>query len=138
LKKPSHPIGLLKEYPRERNLLAWAELHNMIAYTLTIIGERTESMKTLEEAVATARQALTVYSRKDNPVEWAMTQDTFGSALRAVGQREKGTQNLEAAANVLREALSVPEYAANPELKAISERNLARVEKLLAEHRAGS
>jgi tetratricopeptide (TPR) repeat protein len=123
---------------RERVPLDWAMTQNNLGAALGTLGAREDGTERLLQAVDACRAALEVWTRERVPLDWAWTQDNLGNALRTLGEREDGTARLEQAGLAYRAALEVLRPAGATHYVGIAERNLARVEALLAERRGDS
>ena len=100
----------LTEIVQERVPFDWAMTQNNLGNALVRLGEREsgqmESIRRLEEAVASYRAALTEWTQERAPLKWAVTQSNLGAALAALGERENETARLEAAVPTYRAALT--------------------------------
>jgi tetratricopeptide (TPR) repeat protein len=126
----------LLERTRERVPLDWAMTQNNLGAALANLGERETGAERLEEAVAAYRAAMLEWTRERVPLDWAGTQNNLGAALANLGVRETGTARLEEAVAAYRAALEVLRAAKAQHYIDMTNRNLARAEKLLAERRA--
>jgi len=91
-----------------------------------------------EEAVSAYRAALEVFLREFLLFEWATTQTNLGNVLWNLGEREVGITRLEEAVLAFRAALEVFESCGATDHVCLANGNIAGVDALLAERRAGS
>ncbi len=90
-------------------------------------GDKEESRRLLEEAVAAYRSALEVWTKADMPQDWARTQNNLGAALQELGRRsgdKEGYKLLEDAVAAYRSALEVWTKADMPQDWAVIQDNL--------------
>jgi Tetratricopeptide repeat len=103
---------------------------NNLGTALRALGERGDDAA-LPQAVAAFRAALEERTRDRTPLQWALTQNSLGNALRALGERCDDAALPQAAA-AFRAALDVFRGFQVPRFISMAERNLSRVEALLA------
>jgi Tetratricopeptide repeat len=103
---------------------------NSLGNALRALGERGDNAA-LPQAVATYRAALEERTRDRTPLQWAITQNSLGNALRALGERGDDAALPQAVA-AYRAALDVFRGFQVPRFISVAERNLSRVEALLA------
>ena len=123
----------LQERTRERVPLDWAQTQNNLGYALRVLGERESDPALLDAAVAAFRQALQERTRETVPLDWALTENNLGNALRAQGEREGGAARLREAAIAYEAALVVLRSAQADYYTEITERNLQRVRRDVAQ-----
>ncbi len=121
---------------------AWAVAQMGLGRALTALGARRQGVETLDSAVAAFDAVLAREGAIDAAAadfDWAAVHAARGEALAALGERSgESATPLTAAASALRAAISQSEARGGARLAAQARRTLARVERLLAERRAGS
>jgi len=110
----------------------WAEMQNAMGALLGQIGEFTGKADVLERACRILNGAAEVWTRKEAPRRWAGLQNNIGACRFAQGKRTGDLPPLREAAECFSFALEV--YLAENMTRNIhvTQKNLARVERLIA------
>lgn len=110
----------------------WAELMNHYGVLLTALGEHVTGTAVLEQALGAFNKALEVRRRDRLPLLWAQTMNNLGAAAFALAKRTGNRTMLSDAAACFQGAIDV--YRENDQAARahVIEKNLQRVERLLA------
>lgn len=111
---------------------------NLVAISLSTLGEREGGVDRLEESVILFQEALNARSRTTAPLAWAATQSNLGTALATLGQREHGTVRLRAAIMAFRAALEEQSRDRTSGDWAVSQTNLGNALSELGQREASS
>ena len=123
----------LSVYSRAEFPARWAEVMHDFALAAQVLGGELRSAEALEKAVEACLGALEIRTRETAPLLWAATQNNLGSALFQLGKIAKSPRHVEAAAGAFREAASLGPIAGAKNVVAAAEKNLAHVERYLAD-----
>ena len=123
----------LSVYTRAEHPMRWAEIMHDFALAAQALGGELRSVEALEKAIEACISALEVRTRETAPLLWAATQNNLGSAVFLLGKIAKSLRHVEAAAGAFREAASLGPIAGAKKIVATAEKNLAHVERYLAD-----
>ncbi|MEQ8505030.1 MAG: cyclic nucleotide-binding domain-containing protein [Rhodospirillales bacterium] len=127
----NHYQAALQVFNRVDHPMRWAEVLNNIGQAAAILGEQMKSVPLFEKAIEACSGALEVRHKLDHPMLWAATQNTLGSALFMMAKQTHDPAQLEAAREAFGLAKSVYEARGAHRLTLITEKNQARVERMM-------
>lgn len=105
----------LKERPRDRAPIDWAQAQNNLGSALSGLGEGVGGTKRLELAITAHHNALKEYTRETFPLRWAQVKSDLGRALLRLGEREGDTSLLKRAVAAYRDSLQELGDETNPQ-----------------------
>ncbi len=130
-KSLNHYQAALQVFNRVDHPMRWGEVMNSIGQAAAILGEQMKSVELFEKAIEACSSALEVRHKLDHPMLWAATQNNLGSALFMLSKQTHDPGQVEAAREAFALAKGVYEARGAHRLTMITEKNLARVERLL-------
>ena len=111
----------------------WADVMNNFAQAAQMLGGQMRSVELLKKSVEACRGVLEVRTKERSPVLWAATQNNLGSALFLLGQVTQDAAYVEGAAVAFGRALDAYKEHGADRMAALTRKNLARAENLLAD-----
>ena len=84
----------------------WADAQLKLANALRVLAFWDKGTKTLEDAMAANRAALTVYSKQDAPLRWAAAQGQLAECLNQLGQETSNPDDFRKSISILRQVLN--------------------------------
>lgn len=117
---------------------SWAELQNNMGSVMTQIGEFSGNSEILGRACRVFESITEVWSRDKKPKQWANIQNNIGACRFAEGKRSNDASVLRDALERFSLALEV--YAAEGMTKnvTITQKNIARVERVISAQESGA
>lgn len=109
----------------------WAELQHGMGAVLGQFGEFTGAVPALERAVKVFEGVAEVWTRETNPRRWAALQNNMGACRFAQGKRTGELPPLRDAAECFSLALEVYQSLGMTQNIHVTQKNLARVERLI-------
>lgn len=118
-------------WTKASNADRWAELQYGMASVLGQYGEFTGSVQALDRAVAIFKTVAEVWTREANPRRWAGLQNNIGACRFAQGKRSGDLPPLREAAECFAYALEVYQSLRMAKNVHVTQKNIARVERLI-------
>ncbi len=115
----------------------WAELQYGMATVLSQFGEFTGSVPALDRAVTVFEKVAEVWTREANARRWAGLQNNIGACRFAQGKRSGALPPLRDAAERFSRALEVYQAANMTKNVHVTQKNIARVERLISVQEGG-
>lgn len=115
----------------------WAELQYGMATVLSQFGEFTGSVPALDRAVTVFEKVAEVWTREANARRWAGLQNNIGACRFAQGKRSGALPPLREAAERFSRALEVYQAANMTRNVHVTQKNIARVERLISVQEGG-
>lgn len=109
----------------------WAYLQRNLGTVLQAMGERTDDVATMAQAVAAYRAALEVFTLENTPFPWATTNNRLGEVLFRLDSISGETAGLKEALAAYQGALKVLNRASHPLLWATTMNNLGQTAQVL-------
>lgn len=119
-------------WTKASNADRWAELQYGMATVLSQYGEFTGSVPVLDRAVVVFEAVAEVWTRESNPRRWAGLQNNIGACRFAQGKRSGELPPLRDAAERFSRALEVYLALNMTRNVHVTQKNIARVERLIA------
>jgi hypothetical protein len=110
----------------------WADLQYGMGSVLSQYGEFTGSAPALERAVVVFEKVSEVWTRDANPRRWAGLQNNIGACRFAQGKRSGALPSLRDAAERFSRALEVYQALNMTKNIHVTQKNIARVERLIS------
>lgn len=128
----------LQVFTRKDSPNRWADIMNNFAQAAQMLGGQLRNVEVLTTAADACRSVLEVRSREEAPSVWAAVQNNLGSALFLIAKEDRrDVDHLKGAIEAFARARDLYTELKATKLVAITEKNLARAEKLL-EDRGGA
>lgn len=119
-------------WTKASNADRWAELQYGMATVLSQYGEFTGSVPVLDRAVVVFQAVAEVWTRETNARRWAGLQNNIGACRFAQGKRSGDLPPLREAAECFSHALEVYVALNMTRYVHVTQKNIARVERLIA------
>lgn len=116
---------------RKESPANWAYLQRNLGTVLQALGERTDDIDTLKQAVAAYRAALEVFTLESTPFPWATTSTRLGEVLFRLDSKSGETTGLKEALAAYQSALKVLTRNFTPLLWANTMNNLGQTAQVL-------
>lgn len=109
----------------------WAYLQRNLGAVLQAMGERSDDVTTLDQALTAYRHALEVFTLETTPFPWATTQNRLGEVLYRLDIKSGETAGLKEALTVYQNALKVLTKGSTPMLWSETLNNLGQAAQVL-------
>lgn len=109
----------------------WAYIQRNLGTMLQAIGERSDDVTTLDQALTAYRHALEVFTLNNTPFPWATTQNRIGEVLYRLDIKSGETAGLKEALTAFQGALKVLTKKSTPLLWSETLNNLGQVAQVL-------
>lgn len=110
----------------------WAELQNAMGGVMATVGELSGNAEVFDRACKVFTLACDVWTREKQPRRWANLQNNLGACRFAQGKRSGDLPTLREALNHFERALEIYKAAGMTRNIHVTQKNIARVERLIA------
>lgn len=116
---------------------SWAEVQSGMGNIMVQIGEFSGNSEILGRAAQVFESASRVWTREDYPKQWASLQNSIGACKFANGKRTKNLPTLREALECFSQALQVYTAQGMEKNVIVTQKNIARVERVLGTQEGG-